>query len=55
MRYFGTFMLLAAAAMLLLPAWWEGRDGTGTAPAEFTGRSTLTAEDLLPPWRGPSS
>jgi hypothetical protein len=43
-------MLLACAAMLLFPSLWEGSWPTATAP----GRSTLTAEDLAPAWRGPT-
>jgi hypothetical protein len=50
MRFVGTLMLLACAAMLLFPSLWEGRWPTATAP----GRSTLTAEDLAPAWRGPT-
>lgn len=63
MRHFGTVMLLASAAMLLFPVWWEGRGHdasalhaeAGAAPEQLPGQSTLRAEDLLPAWRGPSS
>ena len=56
MRYLGTLMVLACVAMLLFPGFWEARRQAGTAVERevLPGRSTLTGEDLLPPWRGPA-
>lgn len=48
-------MVLACVAMLLFPSFWETRrhaaGSIGREPEQ--GRSTLTEDDLLPPWRGP--
>jgi hypothetical protein len=58
MRYLGTLMLLASAAMLLFPSMWEGRwppdPASREAEAPDLGRSTLRADDLVPAWRGPT-
>jgi hypothetical protein len=54
MRYLGTLMLLASVGMLLFPSLWEGRwTLTPAAPQEPQGQSTLSADDLIPAWRGP--
>jgi hypothetical protein len=59
MRHLGTWMLLAAAGMLLFPSLWEGRLHIGPGaeqalPFDPPGQSTLRPDDLLPPWRGPA-
>jgi hypothetical protein len=58
MRHLGTLMLLAGLAMLLGPSLWEGRrslmpDHAASQPFDPPGQSTLSADDMLPPWRGP--
>jgi hypothetical protein len=58
MRHLGTLMLLASLAMLLGPSLWEGRrslmpEHAESLPFDPPGQSTLRADDLLPPWRGP--
>jgi hypothetical protein len=56
MRYVGTLMVLAAVGMLLFPSLWEGRwpftPGVSQSVPD-PGRSTLSADDLVPAWRGP--
>lgn len=49
-------MVLACVAMLLFPSFWEARrHGASAIDREVVpGRSTLTEDDLLPPWRGPT-
>jgi len=58
MRNLGTWMLLAAAGMLLIPSLWEGRlhlapDASQAQPFNPPGQSTLRPDDRLPPWREP--
>jgi len=56
MRYLGTLMLLACVAMLLFPSLWErpGPSAPGVHHDASPGRSTLSEDDLIPPWRGPA-